>query len=107
MVALATKQKTKALSWTTEGCVAFENLKALMNSGPKLYFIDYQLPIILFTDVSNYARGAYLCQLRSLIDGTTVEEPIRFLGGIFQDPKSVVYNRKRSLRNLLGTPTIG
>jgi len=43
MVALATKQK-KALSWTTEG---YEKLKALVNSCPKLYFIDYQPPIIL------------------------------------------------------------
>ena len=37
MVALATKQKTKALSWITEGYVAFEKLKALVNSCPKLY----------------------------------------------------------------------
>ena len=45
MVALATKQKTKALSWTTEGYVALEKLKALVNSCPKLYFIDYRLPM--------------------------------------------------------------
>jgi len=57
-VAIATKQKTKALSWTTEGYVAFEKLKALVNSCPKLYFIDYQLPIILYTDASDYAHGA-------------------------------------------------
>ena len=88
MVALATKQKTKALSWTTEGYVAFEKLKALVNSCPKLIFIDYQLPIILYTDASDYAHGAYLCQLRGLTDGTTVEEPIRFLGGTFQGPQT-------------------
>ena len=56
MVPLATKQKTKALSWTTEGYVAFEKLKALVNSCPKLYFIDYQLPIILYTDAHTYVN---------------------------------------------------
>jgi len=50
MVALATKQKTKALSWTTEGYVAFEKLKALVNSCPK----NHQLPIISYTDASDY-----------------------------------------------------
>ena len=54
MVALATKQKTKTLSWTAEG----------------------------------YAHGAYLCQIRTLTDGTTVEERIRFLGGTFQGPQT-------------------
>jgi len=56
-MALATKQETKALSWTTEEYVAFEKLKALVNSCLKLYFIDYQLPIILYTDTSDYAHG--------------------------------------------------
>jgi len=56
-----------------------KKLKALVNSGPKLYFIDYQLAIILYTDASYYAHGAYLCQLRRLTDGITVEEPIRLM----------------------------
>ena len=88
MVAFATNQKSKALSWTTEGYVAIEKLKALVNSRPKLYFIDYQLPIILYTDASDYAHVAYLCQLRRLTDGTSVEEPIRFLSGTFQGPQT-------------------
>jgi len=56
MVALATKQKTKALSWTTEGYVAFEKLKAFVN---RLSFIDYQLPIVLYTYASDTTRTAH------------------------------------------------
>ena len=63
----------------------FERLKALENTCPKLYFVDYYtndtLPIILYTDASDHARGAYLYQLRTLLDGGSIEKPIRFLGG--------------------------
>jgi hypothetical protein len=87
MVALTTKQKIKSLAWTQDGHIAFEKLKALVNNCPKLYFIDYSLPVILYTDASDYAHGAYLCQIRALPDGTNIEEPIRFLGGTFQGPQ--------------------
>ena len=53
----------------------------------KLYFIDYNLPVILYTDTSDYAHGAYHCQIRQLTDGTSIEEPIQFLGGAFQGPQ--------------------
>ena len=44
MVDLVTKQKTT---------MRYEKVKALVNSCPKLYFIDYQLPIILYTYASD------------------------------------------------------
>jgi len=53
----------------------------------KLYFIDYSLKIILYTDASDYASGAYLCQERQL-DRNTVEEPIRFLVSTFHGPQT-------------------
>jgi len=86
LVTSTTKQKTKSLAWTPDGH-AFEKLKALVNNCPKLYFIDYNLPVILYTDASDYAHGVYLCQIRSLPDGTSIEEPIRFLEGTFQGPQ--------------------
>ena len=68
--------------------MAFERLKALVNVCPKLYFIDYTLRIILYSDASDYAHGAYLCQMRPLPNEGVVEEPIRFLGGIFHGPQT-------------------
>ena len=49
MVALTTKQKTKALYWTTERHVAFERLQALVNNCPKLYFISTTSYLLSFT----------------------------------------------------------
>ena len=83
MVASATKQKIKSLAWKPDGHIAFEKLKALVHNCPKLYFIDYNLPVILYTDALDYAHGAYLCQIRALPDGTSIEEPIRFVGVTF------------------------
>ena len=48
-----------------------------------MYLIDPKLPLILYTDASDYAHGAYLCQLQQKDDDTTVELPIRFLSGNF------------------------
>ena len=70
-----------------EGHVAFKRLKTLVNSCPKLYFIDNNLLVIFYTDASNNTHGAYLCQLRTLPDDTRIKESIRFLGGTFQSPQ--------------------
>ena len=75
MVTSTTKQKTESLAWTPDGHIAFKKLKALVNHCPKLYFIDFNRPVILCTDASDYAHGAYLCQIRTLPDGTSIEEP--------------------------------
>ena len=53
MIASATKQKIKSLAWTPDGHIAFEKQKALVNHYPKLDFIDYTLPVILYTDTSD------------------------------------------------------
>jgi hypothetical protein len=78
MVTVTTRNKIELLTWTNEGHLAFEGLKALVNVCPKLYFIDYTLRIILYTDASDYAHGAYLCQLRRLPNEGVVEKPISF-----------------------------
>ena len=106
MVASTTKQNIKSLEWSPDGHIAFEKLKALINNCPKLYFIDYNLPVILYTDSSDYAHGAYLCQIRALPDGTSIEEPIRLLGDTFQvrSHASRVHNRKGSLCDIIGSP---
>ena len=54
----------KSLIWNPTAMVAFEKMKYLVNQCQKLYFIDYSLKIILHTDASDYAHGAYLCQER-------------------------------------------
>ena len=87
MVASATKQKIKSLPWTPDGHIALKKQKALVNNCPKLYFIDYNLPAVLYSDASNYSHGAYLCQIRELPDGTSIDESIRFVGGTFQGPQ--------------------
>jgi hypothetical protein len=83
MVTTATSQRSKQIVWTPEGQTAFDKLKRLVNHCPKLYFIDTSLKVILYTDASDYAHGAYLCQVRPGPDGTNLEEPIRFLSGTF------------------------
>jgi transposase InsO family protein len=87
MVTAATKHSHKTLTWTTDGHESFQRLKQLVNTCAKLYFIDYKLKIVLYTDASDYAHGAYLCQLRPWADGSITEEPIRFLGGTFHGPQ--------------------
>ena len=57
--------ETKSLAWTPDGHIAFEKLKSLVNNYPKVYVIDYNLPVILFTDASDFAHEAYLCQIRT------------------------------------------
>jgi len=42
--------------------------------------------IVVYTDASNYAHEAYLCQER--VHGVTTEESIRFLGGTFHCPQT-------------------
>ena len=79
-VASTTKQK-KSLAWTLDGHIAFEKLKALVNNCPKLYFIDYNLPVIPYNDASDYAHGAYLryfCQIRTLPDPRLRKKPMRY-----------------------------
>ena len=83
MVATANKHATKTITWTTEGLQGFEKLKAMVNACPKLYFINNAYKVVLYTDASDYAHGAYLCQIAPNGEGEEREEPIRFLSGSF------------------------
>ena len=49
--------------WTPQANSDFIALKSLVNQCPKLYFINPELPIILYTDASDYAHVAYLSQV--------------------------------------------
>jgi len=64
MVSEANKQKSKKVVWTTQADSDFIALKSLVNQCPKLYFLDPELPIILYTAASDYVHGAYLCQVQ-------------------------------------------
>ena len=84
MVATANKHATKSIIWTKEGLQGFEQLKAMVNTSPKLYFINNAYMVVLYTDALDYAHGAYLCQIAPTGEGEeTREEPIRFLSGWF------------------------
>ena len=63
MVATAIKHATKSIIWTTEVLQGFEQLKAMVNTCPKLYFINNAYKVLIYTDASDYAHGAYLCQI--------------------------------------------
>jgi len=84
MVSAANKQIVKMITWTAAGRAAFTTLKELVNEFPKMYFIKKEYKIILYTDASDYAHGAYLCQVIPAAEGRAeYEEPIRFLSGSF------------------------
>jgi hypothetical protein len=75
MVALANTKRTKEILWDPEAEASFERLKELINECPKLYYLNEKYPIVLCTDASDYAIGAYLFQ----VDEELKERPIRFL----------------------------
>ena len=50
-------------------CRRFEKLKVMVNVCPKLYFINNTYSIVLYTDASDYAHGAYLCQISQTGEG--------------------------------------
>ena len=65
---------SKALAWDVTSIEAFRKCKAAIQACPTLAFVDYSAPIILETDASDYAIGAYLYQV---IEGT--QRPIHLL----------------------------
>ena len=71
----------------------------MVNNCPKLYFSDYHLSVILYTD-ADYAHGAYLCHLRTLPDGKNWRAHT-LLGWYLSGPTGpLVHYREESL-NLL------
>jgi len=88
MIALSTIHSTKILTWTSEGQLAFERLKALVNNCSKLNYTSLTTNYLsFFTPTLQTTHGAYLCQIRPLPDGSSIEDPIRFLGGTFHGPQ--------------------
>jgi hypothetical protein len=90
MVSVANQQTSKKIVWTEQANGDFITLKSLVNQCPKLYFLDLELPIILYTDSSDYAHGAYLCQVQIQTDGSITEQPIRFLSCTFGEIRDIL-----------------
>jgi transposase InsO family protein len=61
------------LQWDEITTIAFEETKKAINECPKLFFMDHEAPVHLYTDASDTGIGGYLCQL---IDSKEV--PIAF-----------------------------
>jgi len=85
----------------------------MVNTCLKLYFINYTYKIVLYTDASDYAHGAYLCQIKPASETSAeIEEPIRFLSGTFSDAQTrwstiekeafTIYWALKKLDDLLG-----
>jgi len=84
------KQIVKMITWIAAGRAAFKTLKELVNECPKLYFIKKEYKIILYTDATDYAHGAYLSQVIPATKGwAEYEEPIRFLSGSFHGAQTI------------------
>jgi hypothetical protein len=72
-------QARHKIKWSPECIAAFEDLRKAIDECPMLWFMDDFSPIYLQTDASDYGIGAYLYQVVTLEDGTTVERPIGFI----------------------------
>ena len=72
-------QARHKIKWTDECTAAFEDLRQAIDECPMLWFMDDFSPIYLQTDASDYGIGAYLYQVITLEDGSTVERPIGFI----------------------------
>jgi hypothetical protein len=111
MVTAATRLKSKYIQWTDSSKDAFVTLKRMINACPKLYLIDNASRIVLCTDASDYAFGAYLYQV--VKTGTSeVQQPIRFLSKSFvgaqvrwstiEKEAYAIYYALRAMEHLLG-----
>ena len=91
MVTDANRIKTKNIIWTEKAKQSFAKTKEMINACPKLYFINLEAKIILCTDASDYAFGAYLFQI--VPEGTIlVDQPIRFMSKSFTGSPIMVNN---------------
>ena len=69
------KQGSYIITFTEQAEAAYHKLVGMIQQLPKLHFLSDELPIHLKTDASDYAIGAYLCQIR----GDQEELPIAFM----------------------------
>jgi len=111
MVTDANRIKTKNIIWTEKAKQSFAKTKEMINACPKLYFINLEAKIILCTDASDYAFGAYLFQI--VPEGTIlVDQPIRFMSKSFTGAQKrwstiekeayAIYFALRSMDHILG-----
>jgi len=73
----------KSLVWNDRAKAAFEEMKALIDKCPKLFFQSPDGEIFLQTDASNDGIGAYLFQRIFSEDGTYKDLPIEFISKAF------------------------
>jgi len=80
----------------------------MVNACPKLYFINNAYNVVLYTDASDDAQGAYLCQIAPTGEGEEMqEEPIRFLVAHLVELKVDGQQSKRKLMQSIGRLTRG
>ena len=92
------------MTWTDDALHGFEKLKTMMNACPKLYFINRTYKILLYTDASDYARGAFLYQIRPATETSKDRGSHQVPQWVIQRRSNeIVHNREGSLRHLLGT----
>jgi len=84
MVTVTIRNKIKLLTWTNEGHLAFERLKALVNVCTKVYFIDYSLRIILYTDASDYAHGIFVSLKSQFVSWVAYSTGPRYIGELLR-----------------------
>lgn len=74
---------SKKIPWSIELENSFHILVKAINTCPKVYFLDDELSIHLHTDASDYGIGAYLFQIKRIVDKhgleRFIEQPVAFL----------------------------
>ena len=75
---LTSYEKTRRIEWTEEGKRTFELIKRAINECPRLFFLDDESPVRLYTDASDIGVGAHLVQV---VDGK--ENSIGFISKAF------------------------
>ena len=80
-----------------EALLGFEQLKNMVKTYHKLYFINSTYKIVPYTDASDYAHGTYSCQIKPAID--TYQIPLRT---IQWRANKIVHYGEGSLRDILG-----
>ena len=80
---LVNYKRNQRLVWNPVAVAAFEELKALIDKCPLLYFPREKGEIYLQTDASNDGIGAYLFQRVKNDDGTVEDLPIEFISKAF------------------------
>jgi hypothetical protein len=76
---LADSKIKKKVEWTEPLRQDFQSVKDMVNTLPKLYFINDIDPVIVYTDASDYGIGAYICQMVRSEDDSIHERPIAFM----------------------------